>query len=105
MVAPMVTTDLLQRLLVDTPEFPVYDSHSDRIALIGMFSALGVAVVTGVFATFNNRGDRTRRSRVVPNCSAWERWLLLHGFDPRRIRTGYESEDDVVVIDDDDGAG
>jgi hypothetical protein len=60
-----------------------------------------VAVIGGVFASFGGlRRKVAEPTATRTNCAAWETWLLLHGFDPRAIRTGFESEDEVVVRDD-----
>lgn len=94
----MSLTDLFSQLniLAETVQIP--ENHDDRVALIGMFSAIAVALITGAFALMGSRGlrrDGSPSSQVALEHEAWERWFLLNDIDPRLILTGYETIDEV----------
>lgn len=93
----MNAADLLYLLtLVDQTDS---GTSSERVAYYGMWSALGVAFIGGVFALgksyFGNAGTAAKTRRVVKEHEAWEKFLLLNQIDPRKIRTGYERMEEV----------
>lgn len=97
----MVSASLLGLLADNTTVPPIGDNHEVLVALISSMAAVLVAVIGGMFASFGGARRRaTEPSAARSNCAAWEIWLLLHGFDPRAIRTGFEPEDEVMVRDD-----
>lgn len=82
--------------------FPLADSggvDTNTIALYTMISALGVAIITGAFNYLSRGSTKETPSRamrtVAKQHEAYERFLLLRGFDPRKIKTGYESDEEV----------
>jgi hypothetical protein len=91
-------------IVLAEPTTQTGDSSTATIALYGMISALGVAIIGFlaqiVLARITNKADKERRrSRTTSKeHEAWERWLLLQDVDPRKIITGYESYDDVKKV-------
>ena len=91
----------------DVPTPDPASSTAPTIALYAMISAIAVAVIGVIgsllLARYNNRGNHNSNNqgrgnasqRVTREHEAWERWLLLNGLDPRKIRTGYETPDEV----------
>ena len=71
-----------------------------KAAIIGMITTLGGAVIYGVFSLLQARFGKKESSpramaRLNKEHDAMERFLLLHGYDPRKIKTGYESDDEA----------
>jgi hypothetical protein len=72
---------------------------SDKVALYAMISALGVALIYGIFNFLTSRVGKppsaTTARKVTKEHQAFERFLIAQGFDPRKIKTGYESIEEV----------
>lgn len=113
----MLADELFLRVLTEGNPPPT-DTSTNTIALYGMISALGVALIAIfgqiVVAHYNqaraknntaadedpSESDEGARIVKVPlrvsnEHEAWERFLLLNGIDPRRIKTGYENVEGV----------
>ena len=61
------------------------------VALIGAASSYLIAKATRKEALHPN----SRTARTARQHEAWERWLWGNDFDPRKIKTGYESIEEV----------
>lgn len=72
---------------------------SDKYALYGMVAALGTAFIYGVVSIITNKMGKVSGApasrKVAREHEAWERFLLMNGFDPRRIKTGYETMEEA----------
>jgi hypothetical protein len=80
------------------------EASTGKAALFGMIATLGTAIIYGVFSLLQSRfgkkpepeQDRpARRGKTQREHDAMERFLLLHGYDPRKIKTGYEPAEQV----------
>lgn len=67
-----------------------------------MYGLLGTALIGGVFGFLQARisggrggGEPSAARRTTQHHKALETFLIAHGFDPRKVRTGYETMDEV----------
>lgn len=93
------STDSLLVLLANA----VPEAGAEKIALYTMVSAISVALLTGLFQLGKQFlvgrntpvGNARTVKMVAKQHEAWERWFLLNDIDPRKVKTGYESLEDV----------
>lgn len=87
---------------------PDANSSSVTIALYGMFGLLGSTLFVAVANVVTTRmrasrghhhGMTTATTLLRAEHELWLRWMTWNHFDPRRIRSGYESIEEVLVDD------
>lgn len=93
------------RFIAETAESAVSGSDAVTIAIFTMVSALGVALINSIFSFVTQKygAGKTTQSRaqklVAKQAEAFELFIVLQGFDPRKIKTGYESPEEVRRVD------